>query len=365
MDNLSVQFVDAETTVHVFEGDKSRIADKLKTGIYTIEYEQFKGFFLKKSTNDFIIPEKIFGDVERRVDMIMKRYEISPQGLGVICSGDKGSGKTLLSGFLVNQFLANEKPVILVNQPFENAVGMLGLISKISDCLVIFDEFEKNYDVETQELFLGYFDDKSQKHRLNVVIANDYFRLNEFLLSRPSRFFYHFQYEKLSNDTICEVMKFYGFDDDIIKQVYFIKEKSAVFSYDILNAILSELKLTGSTDVKETIEHMNILVGYCDMRNEKIEVVGFEQLTSQDQSTVHFKSITRDHANNFHVLIDVKKRHETEFKSVGVTINEDELNGIDGDVQQYIVTHRGVQCLLNIRITQSTPALTFGKFFKR
>ena len=160
-------------------------------------------------------------------------------------------------------------------------------------------------------------------------------------------------------------MKFYGFDDDIIKQVHFIKEKSTVFSYDILNAILSELKLTGSTDVNETIEHMNILVGYCDMRNEKIEVVGFEQLTSQDQATVKFKSISRDHANNFHVLIDVKKRNETEFKSAGVTINEDELNGIDGDVQQYIVTHRGVQCILNIRITQSTPALTFGKFFKR
>lgn len=362
MDNLSVQFVDAETSVHVFEGDKSRISDKLKSGIYTIQFDQFKGFFLKKSTNEFIIPEKIFGDVEKRVDIIIKRYDVSPQGLGIICSGDKGSGKTLLSGILVNRFLANNKPVILVNQYFENIAGMLDLLSKISDCLVIFDEFEKNYDSETQESFLNYFDDKSQKHRLNIVIANDYFRLNEFLLSRPSRFFYHFQYGKLTNDVIREIMEFYGFNNNLIEQVLFIKEKTVVFSYDILNAIISELQLTNATDVNEMIEHMNILVGTTDNTNETIEVVGFEQLTANDRMTIKFKSISRDYIGNFNVLLDVKQNSDDDFNTKTMTINEDELNGINGDIFQYLIRYRDAQCVLNIRLVELVPKLAYGKF---
>ena len=70
---------------------------------------------------------------------------------------------------------------------------MISFISQFNNCLFIFDEFEKLFKRQDQELFLNFFDDKFNNNRLSLVISNDS-HISEFLLDRPSRFFYKYNY---------------------------------------------------------------------------------------------------------------------------------------------------------------------------
>lgn len=242
---MNKKFVQDGVNTFIFEFDESFAKDKLPAAIYTVCYSQMQGFYLQKNKDNFTETGKNYGSLNSRADRIIKTYESRDVSTGVLLTGLKGSGKTLLSQTVSNKMIEKGLPIVLVESAFTGD-AFINFLSKIGECVLIFDEFAKVFDARSndekdkQNGLLGIFDGNKSLKRLIFVIENNSYSLNEFYKNRPGRLFYHFEYSKLEEVVIDE----YCADKKIADTVK-IEIKSAFyrirnFSFDILKAIIDE-----------------------------------------------------------------------------------------------------------------------------
>lgn len=278
-----IKFADQGTEVSIIKFDTSNIKDNLPQGIWKVAFNPLSGFYLTKQLTEVNIPKQIFGSSKKQLDLITSRFERDNKSMGVLLTGDKGTGKTLLSTLLIKHYQDLGYPVILVDNAYSNVInGMVDFISQISNAVFIFDEFEKVFDTDDQQVLLNFFDDKTNSNRLSIAISNSR-SISEFMLSRPSRFFYHFEYKKLDDETIKEVATFNGLNDSVANQLVLVKEKSYFFGFDILLSIIDEIKFRESHNVDAIIETMNIDVSTFSQLKET-KLVSFKCLDPNDKS---------------------------------------------------------------------------------
>ena len=260
---MKVLELDSET-YRIFS-DGLVINNKLKPAVYTVDFAPMQGFFLKKHT-PLTVTEKLYGKHEEKINKLLKAYEYFERPMGVIFSGDKGIGKSIAARMLCQKSVEKGLPVILVE---ENAEGLAQFLNSIEqECVVLFDEFEKNfrkvYDHDgdekgnAQDSLLSLFDGTGNTmKRLYLITCNDTYQLSDFMVNRPGRFHYHIRWEYPTQKEITEYLK------DKVKPEYHdqIEEvlKFTAFqelNYDCLRAIAFELNM-GQKFV-ETLEDLNI-----------------------------------------------------------------------------------------------------------
>lgn len=330
-DKITTKFINETSKVSLFHHDANKIVDDLPLGVYSVGFNKFTGFYLNKVFDTFKVPERVYGNITDKAERIFKRYESDNNSLGVLLLGRKGSGKTLLSVIAINKFLTEyKKPVIIVNKNFEDLnTDMIDFISQFKDTLFIFDEYEKIFDRNSQELFLNFFDDKFKNNRLTFVISNSTY-LSEFLLDRPSRFFYRFNYDKLDSETVIQVCRDLGLDD-IISDLLTIREKSEDFSFDILNAIISEVQLTGDKNVNALVEDMNLTVGGYTLRDSyESEIVEF---VCQDKDKEKIMKVKTIEARQDQIVVEYQNGYN-DYASLGSR----NLVEIKEDIYTYMIT---------------------------
>jgi hypothetical protein len=71
-----------------------QINTKLPPAVYRINCAEQRGFYLEMMP-EIRVYEKIYGKINKKIDMIIDSYEKSKRSLGAIFSGDKGLGKSL------------------------------------------------------------------------------------------------------------------------------------------------------------------------------------------------------------------------------------------------------------------------------
>jgi DNA replication protein DnaC len=111
---MSLQFHYSEDTVRVISLEEGSLVDKLKPAIYYINFNQFMGFFLDKGKDSFSTPEQLFGPVKRRIEKIKRTFDDRTSGTGILLTGDKGAGKTMLAEVLCNNMIEAGIPVIII-----------------------------------------------------------------------------------------------------------------------------------------------------------------------------------------------------------------------------------------------------------
>ena len=229
-------------------GDTLEVNDKLPAEVFTVCFAKMQGFFLKKHPK-LQVTEKLYGSHEKKINKLMNSWDHFERSMGVIFSGDKGMGKSIAARMLCEKSNAKGLPVILVE---ENIPGIAQFIDTIQqECLVLFDEFEKNFnkredeDVSSQDSLLSLFDGTgSGIKRMYIITCNDIYQLSDFLVNRPGRFHYHIRWEYPTEDDIREYLM------DNIKPEYH-KEIDVVLSftslhnlnYDCLRAIAFEINM--------------------------------------------------------------------------------------------------------------------------
>ncbi|MCL2296636.1 MAG: hypothetical protein FWC29_06130 [Methanomassiliicoccaceae archaeon] len=70
---------------------------KLPEGVYYVEWDiNLDQFYLEKKT-EFVLPIKVYGSQIKMAERVVNTFATRTNNMGVLLSGGKGSGKTLLA----------------------------------------------------------------------------------------------------------------------------------------------------------------------------------------------------------------------------------------------------------------------------
>ena len=236
-----------------------QVHKNLPKGLYQVEHSQEIGFYLAPRDSKEL-PSKLYGSVQSRASRIMRTYvERSSRSLptGVLLSGEKGSGKTLLANYICNKM---SLPTLSVSEPFTHP-NFLKLLTAGGPKIILFDEFEKVYHkTEDQSALLSMLDGQYSTQNLTIATVNDTIGLTKALQNRPSRFYYHYQYTNLEDSFVEEYCKdnLLTFSKTTLTDIRNIIQKVWGFNFDMLAALVEEMNRFGDT-AADTIKHINII----------------------------------------------------------------------------------------------------------
>lgn len=245
--------------VSQFSEKNGTIYETLPPFVYEICESMF-GLYLKV-TDALTYEGKIYGNVDKRVDRILTTFEDRDNSTGVILSGEKGSGKTLLVKRLAEIAMQKNYPVIICPGDIVSGNGFVDFIRELKmPAVFLMDEFDKMFDdSDKQNVLLNLFDGLySDVKRLFILTGNYIRNINDLFLNRPGRMFYHFKYKGIEEDMIREYCIDNDVDEDFISDVIIHNTFSyETLSFDSLKAIVEEHKRFG-LPFKETCEGLNI-----------------------------------------------------------------------------------------------------------
>lgn len=191
---------------------------------------------------------KLYGNVTQRAERIINTFKDRKQNTGVLLEGEKGSGKTLLGRTLAAK-LAHEHGIstFIINQALAGE-GFNNLISAIEQpMMIMWDEFEKVYDVETQQKLLTLLDGTYTHKKLFVVTVNDGYKVVDFMKNRPGRMYYRFRYEGLGPEFIREYAEDNLKNKKNIEGIVNAAMTFEKFNFDTLKAMVEEMNRYNET----------------------------------------------------------------------------------------------------------------------
>lgn len=241
--------------------DSVQTFEELPVGTYAIEFSQMSGYSLRAVEPLGPGHEPIYGSHPSRVERILSGYRAMSRSLGVILSGDKGMGKSLMIRMLAERARDDlGLPTVLVQH---STPALASFLNELGECLIVFDEFEKVFapdsegDEGAQNQFLSLFDGLSTTKRLYALSVNNLHRVSDYMLNRPGRFHYHMRFEYPDPQTVERYLRDQvpGAQPEHVDEVVDFSRKYDV-NFDHLRAIAFELAL--GVTFSEVIGDLNI-----------------------------------------------------------------------------------------------------------
>ena len=159
--------------------------EELPPATYIIKWDKQREIYYLEQVVNFVLPDKIYGDTPQHADRILQTFLARPLSTGVLLSGVKGSGKTLLAKKTSVEGLLHKIPTLIVNQDFHGEAFNAFIQSLEHETIILFDEFEKTYEHEAQQKVLTLFDGTFPSKKLFIVTTNKSYNLSNYLLNRP------------------------------------------------------------------------------------------------------------------------------------------------------------------------------------
>jgi hypothetical protein len=249
-------FLKSGSSFKVATKESMDLHERLPGGNYTVKFDKMGGYFYLESIDSFEIRGKIYGDTKRVASRILNTFEDRTASTGVMLTGEKGSGKTLLAKMLSSMAREQDIPTIVINAPWcgDEFNAFLQMIEQPT--VILFDEFEKVYDSDDQEKMLTLLDGVYPSKKLFVITCNDKWRVNQHMRNRPGRIFYMLDYKGLDQDFIVEYCEDNLKNKGHIQNVAKIAMMFDQFNFDMLKALVEEMNRYDETP-QEAMKMLN------------------------------------------------------------------------------------------------------------
>jgi hypothetical protein len=255
--------------VSVISAEAMTVSTTLPPNIYTVVLEHSKPPMLKK-LDEFTVPDILYGDVSQKTDKVIQSFKRRKTSTGVLMVGAKGSGKSLLARNIALTLLRQGVPTIVVPHDIISATVSDFIDSIDTECVVLFDEFDKATRQHTDEYgnssiavpqvsdsLLSLFDGISPRKKLYILTANDIDRVNKQLLNRPGRVYYRFEFNGLDESAIRSYCAEQLKDQTQVQDIITIASLVHQFSFDMLKALVEECN-SFHIEPKEACKVLNI-----------------------------------------------------------------------------------------------------------
>lgn len=217
------------------------IHSKLPANNYIIKYNKNTDEYFLELTEDFKPISKFYGDTVKNADRIINTYLDRTVNTGVMLTGEKGSGKTLLAKTISTKCNALDIPTIIINQPYVGDTFMKFIQDIDQPCVILFDEFEKVYIEETQEFVLTLLDGIINGRKLFVFTCNNKYKVDSNMKNRPGRIYYMLEFAGLDKDFILEYCNDNLINKEYTARVSVVANIFSSFNFDMLKALIEEM----------------------------------------------------------------------------------------------------------------------------
>ena len=368
------------------------IHEVLPPGNYMVGFDSDIGFFLQSVEPFKTTP--LYGDISHTRDRIINTFIARPYNTGVMLTGEKGCGKTLLARILSLKMGEDYSiPTILINSAFngESFNSFLGSIQQ--PLCIIFDEFEKTYrkgedddsgGVTKQESILTLFDGVFQQKRMFIITCNDRYGVDSHMLNRPGRFFYSIDYQGLDRNFIVDYCNSNPTNKEHIESVCRTGALFGKFNFDMLQAIVEEMNRYDE-QASEVIKFLNTKPEYSEailcqvsVRRGKEDLAVLSPHITVSPATQSFKVIIIEDKNRGSeedlAVSETKSRSTSGFngpllsppylsernnsigdqkiKGYGIPLNPSDIISMDAAIGQFVYAKDGLHIILTRKMRE-------------
>ena len=234
-------FIKQNDIIKVISSDGIDISTRLPVSNYMVQFDsQTKEFYLE-SIAPFEVPTKLYGSVAKNTIRILSTFHDRSMSTGVLLTGEKGSGKTMLAKNISVQLLEQGISTIVINECMHGDVFNRFIQSIDHPCVIMFDEFEKVYNSDKQEHLLTLLDGVFPTKKLFLFTTNETRRINDHLCNRPGRVFYTIKHHGLEDNFIREYCQDVLINQSYIDEICKLAMLFSAFNFDILKALIEEM----------------------------------------------------------------------------------------------------------------------------
>ena len=263
-------FLKSGNTYKVTSKDAMDLHDSLPAGNYVVAKDMNGNFYLEQ-IDSFVPIKKIYGDCLKNTDRIVRTFQSREVSTGVMLTGEKGSGKTLLAKNISIKMAEVGVPTIVINAPWHGD-GFNKLLQDIDQpCIIVFDEFEKVYDRDQQESILTLLDGVFPSKKLFLLTCNDKYRVDQHMRNRPGRIFYMIDFRGLDSEFIREYCEDNLDNKTHIDRICTIASLFSQFNFDMLKALVEDMNRYNEGP-QETMRILNAKPEFDNGANYNVEL---------------------------------------------------------------------------------------------
>jgi hypothetical protein len=223
----------------------------------------------------------VYGDCLKNTDRVIRTFLSRPAATGVMLTGEKGSGKTLLTKNIAIELAKQGIPTIVINAPWHGDKFNSFIQTITQPCAILFDEFEKTYDRDEQEAILTLLDGVFPSKKLFMLTTNDKYRVDFHMRNRPGRIFYMLDFKGLDSEFIREYCQDNLENKGHIEKIVSIASLFSEFNFDMLKALVEEMNRYNETP-QESLKMLNAKPEFDGGSKYSVEIIHNGELVKGD-----------------------------------------------------------------------------------
>jgi len=282
--------------------------------VYNVKYDKInETYFLEPECERFEEPEKFYGKLTFYKEHFWNTFSTSRTSMGVMLVGASGSGKSILAEALCNLALYNRYTVIKVTN-IKTDIALINFLDTFNKCVMLFDEFAKNFNYSLQDKMLSMFTNSNSK-KLFIITENSKSSISDYINNRPGRVRYSIYFGKLAKDVVNEYLVDHPVSDEFRKALFETYDTSSKFSFDHLQAIVSEHLLYPQIPYKDLIELLNLSLFGGDIKLVPVDVIHLEtkkKYRVEPTSSINYTDWVESDESRYYWLYFIKDKEDAD-----------------------------------------------------